>query len=216
LEANTIKQVVTENEEIKCAVVERLIRTIKGKLYRYFSHYGKQRYVHIIQKVIAAYNNSIHSSIGRAPNSVTTRTTKSVWNYLYSGEGRYPKLELKPKNPPKFLIGDTVRVSEAKRHFAKGYSPNFTYEIFKISQVLKRNPIVYKLEDSLGELVTGTWYENELQKVTVDDSTEFKIEQILKTEGKKPNRRYLVKWKGYPAKFNSYVYEKDIVSLQNE
>lgn len=213
LAQENMKHVVTDNEEVKCACAERLIRTIKNKIYKYFTHFGKQRYVDIIQKVIESYNNTVHSAIGRKPNEVNSDNLREVFEYLYRGKGRYKKLKMIPKEKPKFKIGDHVKVSESKLHFAKGYQPNFSHEYFVISKIILRVPTVYRLKDSAGEEITGTWYENELQSVNIEGSTEFRIDKIIKTQGKGPTRKLYVKWKGYPEKFNSWILEKDLVNL---
>ena len=49
---------------------------------------------------------------------------------------------------PKFKIGEKIRVSKIKQVFEKGYTPNWSTEIFTISQVMATNPITYKLKDS--------------------------------------------------------------------
>jgi Integrase core domain len=213
LAQENIKHVVTDNEEVKCACAERLIRTIKTKIYKYFTHFGKQRYVDIIQKVIESYNNTIHSAIGRKPKDVNSDNLREVFEYLYGGKGRYKKLKMFPKEKPKFKIGDHVKISESKLHFAKGYQPNFSHEYFVISKVILRVPTVYRLKDSFGEEITGTWYETELQSIKIEGSTEFRIDTIIKTQGKGRTRKLYVKWKGYPEKFNSWILEKDLVNL---
>jgi hypothetical protein len=78
---------------------------------------------------------------------------------------------------------------------------------------LIRNPIVYEIKDLSGEIITGTFYEYELQKVAVSDETPFKIEKILDSKGRGVSRQYLVRWKGYPPKFDSWVSAKDIESI---
>jgi hypothetical protein len=208
-----IKQYFTNNNETKCACIERWLRTLKERLYRYFTHFGKQRYVDILQEVVQTYNNTRHSAIGCKPSDVNYDNTKYVYNYLYSGDGRYKKLEVTNKKRPSFKKGDFVKISESKRHFDKGFRPNFSHEYFVITSVLKRNPVVYKIKDSAGENVTGLWYDEELQKVNIDDSTAFRIEQILETKGQGARKKLLVKWQGYPAKFNSWINEKDLIHL---
>jgi len=208
-----VKQIVTDNEETKCACIERWIRTLRERLARYFTHFGRQRYVDIIQDVVEAYNNSKHSGIGMAPNEVNTTNTKQVWAYLYSGRGRYPQLNLGAKSKPRFKIGDTVKISKHKHQFKKGHENNWTHEVFKVTKIINRQPVVYKLKDSAGEDITGVWYEHELQKVTIDDATEFRIEEILEVKGKGASKRMLVKWLGWPEKFNGWIYAKDLKNL---
>ena len=58
----------------------------------------------------------------------------------------------------------------------------------------------------------GTFYEEELQKVFKHNDT-YEIEKILKKRGKGKNVQYLVKWLGYPNKFNSWVSDSEIKHL---
>ena len=75
-----------------------------------------------------------------------------VWVTLYGHV-------LEGLQPPKFKVGDTVRVSKYKSIFAKGYEANFTEEIFKVVKVLRGDPTVYKIEDHEGEPIIGKFYE---------------------------------------------------------
>ena len=108
----------------------------------------------------------------------------------------------------KFKIGDQVRISKIKRKFEKGYLPNYSKEIFTVSKKVPRNPAVYKLRDYDGEELKGTFYDKELQIIKHDDM--YEVEKILKKQGKGENVQYLVKWSGYPDKFNSWVSASEI------
>ena len=112
---------------------------------------------------------------------------------------------LKP-GKPKFAIGDKVRISKYKRKvFDKGYTPNWTEEIFVIDKVLPTKPVTYSIVDLMGEEIKGSLYEQELQKAKQQT---FRIEKIIRRDNKK--KIALVKWSGYPDKFNSWVSFKDL------
>ena len=100
------------------------------------------------------------------------------------------------------MIGDQVRISKTKRKFEKGYLPNFSKKIFIVSKQIPRDPPVYKLKDFDDEELKGTFYEKELQKIIKRDDV-YEVEKILKKRGRGDNVQYLVKWLGYPNKFNS-------------
>jgi hypothetical protein len=217
LRENNITHMVTQNEETKCAMIERFIRTLKERMYRFFTHFGKERYIDHLQEIVAGYNNTKHSAIGKKPIEVNSKNTREVWEFLYSGAGRYPKLVTLPENKKsKFNVGDTVKISEYKHKFAKGYRPNWTFEMFKVKKVVRRNPIVYIIEDLEGEEIKGLWYSEELQRVSSDESTTFRIEEILKTRGTGAKKQVFVKWQGYPSKFNSWVFSKDLQDLSKQ
>ena len=96
-----------------------------------------------------------------------------------------------------FSVGDTVRISKYKRKtFDKGYTPNWTEEVFLIDEIQPTNPITYKIKDLNGQEIKGTFYQEELQKT---DQTIYRIEKVIR----KTKNKALVKWKGYPDEFNS-------------
>ena len=105
---------------------------------------------------------------------------------------------------PKFKVGDHVRISKYKNIFAKGYTPNWSEEVFVIKKVKNTVPWTYVINDLNGEEIIGTFYEKELQKT---NQKEFRIEKVIKRKGDK----LYVKWKGYNNSFNSWIDKKDLV-----
>jgi len=95
---------------------------------------------------------------------------------------------IKIATPAKFKVGDPVRVSKFKTIFEKGYTPNWTTEMFKIVKVQKTNPVTYLLEDSRGKPIAGGFYEHELHRVANPD-----IHLVEKVLHKRRNKGY-VKW----------------------
>ena len=105
-------------------------------------------------------------------------------------------------NDPKFKVGDHVRISKYKNIFAKGYTPNWSEEIFVTKKIKKTVPWTYFTNDLNGEETTGTFYEEKkLQRI---DQQEFRIEKVIKKKGDK----LYVKWKGYDNSFNSWIDKK--------
>ena len=78
--------------------------------------------------------------------------------------------------------------------------------MFTISKIERTNPVTYKITDYNGEEIQGTFYEQELQKTSQEV---YRIEKIVK----KGKTRSLVKWRGYPESFNSWVDNKDLAKL---
>ena len=184
--------------ETKASVVERLIRTLKTRMWRYFTAKKTMRYIDVLPDLVYSYNHSVHRSIKMKPTDVTADNEKQVWRTLYDHNDDVKHVKYK------FKIGDQVRISKIKRKFEKGYLPNFSKEIFTISKQVPRDPPVYKLKDYDGEELKGTFYEKELQKV-IKSNDVYEVEKILKKRGRSNNVQYLVKWLGYPSKFNSWV-----------
>jgi transposase InsO family protein len=187
----------TTFNETKASVVERFNRTLKTRMWRYFTHVGRHRYIDIIDKLVNGYNTSFHRSIGMAPVDVTAANSAQVFKKLYPAQDA---------KKPNLRVGDSVRISKAKSVFDKGYLPNWTSEIFKIVEVLeRRTPPVYILEDVAGEKLKGTFYEQELQKVDKKDDDLWRIEKVIKKRVVRGKTQYLVKWEGYEDKHNSWV-----------
>ena len=105
---------------------------------------------------------------------------------------------------PKFKVGDHVRISKYKNIFVKGYTANWSEEVFVVSKIKYTVPWTYVISDLNGELIAGTFYEKELQKTS---QKEYRIEKAIKRKGDK----LCVKRKGYDNSFNSRIDKKDIV-----
>ena len=105
---------------------------------------------------------------------------------------------------PKFKVGDHVKISKFKNVFAKGYTSNWSEEIFIIKKIKNYVPWTYVISDLNEEEIVGRFYEKELQKT---NQKEFRIEKVIK---RKENKLY-VKWKGYSNSFNSWIDKKYLI-----
>ena len=99
----------TKNEE-KSSVVERWIRMIKEKMWKYFSANSTNVYINALPDLFREYNNTRHSSIKMTPTNPSKKENElRVWRNLYPDH-----LEIKDIKP-KFSIRDKVRISKKKR-----------------------------------------------------------------------------------------------------
>ena len=105
---------------------------------------------------------------------------------------------------PKFKVDDHVRISKCKNIFAKGYTANWSEEVFVIQEIKNTVPWTYVISDLNNEEIAGSFYEKELQKTNQE---EFRIEKVIK---RKCDKLY-VKRKGYDNSFNSWIDKKDII-----
>lgn len=197
LKENEIDMYSTHNEG-KAVVVERFNRTIKTWMWKYFTANSTRRYFDALPELLRRYNHSVHRSIKMSPHDASQKGNEAeVWSNLYG--------QSTAKRKPRFAVGDRVRITKAKRHFEKGYTANWTEEVFVIDKVLPTSPPTYAIVDLAGEPIEGSFYEQELQKTNQD---QYRIEKIVRKDNK--NKRALVKWLGYPSKFNSWMSFEDL------
>ena len=139
LEKNGITLYSTKNEE-KSSVCERWNRTIKTKMWKQFTVQGNTMYLDMLPKILKQYNNTKHSSIKMTPIEASMKKNAGLVYFNLYGDME------QSSSKPKFKIGDKVRISKYKRKtFDKGYTPNWTEEVFIIDKIKYTNPITYKL-----------------------------------------------------------------------
>jgi len=203
-----IKYVTTQNPDIKAAVVERVNRTLKTRMWRYLTHKNTLKYIDVLPKLVNAYNHSVHRSLGAGlrPVDVTAGDKKTVFR-VWQHMNRDPV----KRRAPQFKSGDTVRITKEKGVFAKGYETNFSKELFVVDRVYGSFPLpLYVLRDTKGKEIVGRFYEHELQKVIVRPDHLYRIDKILDTKGRGRSKRHFVKWQGYGDEFNSWVLASEL------
>lgn len=183
----------------KAAIAERLIRTLKNKLFKRLHFRGSYKWIDILDEIVATYNSTKHSTIRMKPCDVRKRHEQMLLNSVYN-------YSMHIKNDSKFKVDDFVRISKYKHVFEKGYMPNWTTEIFKISKVQRTQPITYLLTDIDGTDIKGAFYELELQRVKHPDI--YLVEKIIKRRGDS----YFVKWLGFDDSYNEWIKKNDIIN----
>ena len=182
-------------------MVERWIRTMKEKMWKYFTANSTNNFINVLSDLVKEYNNTRHSSIKMTPVKASKKENElTVWRNLYPEHLEIYDIK------PKFSFRDKARISKKKKTFEKGYTTRWTEEFFTIVEVKRTQPPTYKIADLNGEEIKGSFYEPELQKTNQEI---FRIEKVIK-RGK---TKSLVKWKGYSNDFNSWVDDKDIVNI---
>ena len=121
LQDNGIVMYSTHNEG-KSVVGERFIRTLKSKIYKHITSISKNMYIDKFDDIVDKYNNTYHTTIKMKPinvkDNIYINTNKEINN-----------------KDPEFEAGDHVRISKYKKFFAKGYTPNWSEEVFVIKKV---------------------------------------------------------------------------------
>ena len=179
-------------------------------MWKYFSANNTKRYIDILNQLIDKYNNTKHRAIGCTPT-----VARQPASYQHVFKRLYAKKVKEDRNliVPKFHIGDKVRIVKKKKTFEKGFTPNWTEELFTISDVKDTKPPTYNIQDLKGETIKGSFYEPELQNSKQDI---FRIEKVIKKRKKKNSgggEEAYVKWKGYNSDFNSWIPVSELHKL---
>lgn len=198
-----ILKFVMHSPHLHAGVVERANKTIKLRLYKYFSEKNTIRWLEPIQKIVTGINNSINRTIGMTPNEVTYENANELWKKLYKSENNS---EIKHK----FSTGNIVRIGKEKGSFGRSFHPNFTDELFIISKVNPTNPPSYRITDLENQPIKGIFYEPELVLTNLD--TTHRIAEVIKTRKRKGITEHFVRWIGYPETYNSWVKDRDLVT----
>ena len=196
----------TTDSEQKASIVERFNRTLKTRMFKYFTHTNTYRYVDALPELVSGYNASYHRSIKMQPRRVRKIHQPIIRQRLYGDTQQ----AMRQKKRYKYNVGDLVRISKQRLTFSKGYLPNWSEEIFVIRERRMQRVPIYYLRDFNDELVTGAFYEPELQRVR--EPSEYRVEKVLRSRTSRAGvKEYLVKWKGWDNSFNSWV--RDIRKL---
>jgi len=206
---------VMYSPNLHAGVVERTNRTIKERLYRYFSERNTERWIDVIDKIVDGINGSVNRMTGLRPDSVTFDNAEDLMKRLYKDEEEGKGYQQKNKTVTKFSVGNIVRISKEKGAFGKGYHPNYTDELFRIRAVSNApsntlEPPHYIIEDLEGELIKGVFYTPEL--VLTKEDTTHRVAEILKSRTIRNGiKEHFVRWVGYSKKHNSWIKETDII-----
>jgi hypothetical protein len=195
------------NSDKKASIVERFNRTLKMKMGKLFDATNSFRYVDALDDLLFNYNNTVHRTIKMKPvDAINPKNYEDLLRNYYA--------DWKLNKSVKFKVGDLVRIPIKKSVFSKEAIGNWTIEVFKISKVKKSNPVTYEIEDTMGEPIKGVFYAEELQKVdkSILDQP-FRIEKVIKTRTKNGRKESLVKYLGYPDKFNEWIPSDSINTI---
>ena len=204
----------THSREIKASIAERVIRTLKGKIYRYMTHANTLKYLDVLHDIVNSYNNSPHRGLGggQTPAKVHKLNDddeiKSQFDLMYKRD-----IHTRRRSRSSLAVGQAVRIADSERNavFRRGFTVQNTLEIFKVRKVDKKYyPPLYYLEDLQGESIDGIFYREELIVCTLP---EFYSIDVVKTKTVNGRKKYFVKWRGYPDEFNSWIDESQITQI---
>ena len=165
---NKIEMYSTYNEG-KSVIAEKFIRTLKNKIFHHMTAVSKNVYFDVLDDILNKFNNTVCRTIKMKPIDVT-----------FDSYAEYN--ENSNVIQPKFKVGYHVRTSKHKIVFAKGYTQNWSDDVFVVSKINDTFPWIYKISDLNSEKIAGSFYEKELQKTSQE---KFRIKKVLKIKGDK-------------------------------
>ena len=135
--------------EGKSVVDERLIRTLKSKIFKHII--SKNVYFDVLDNIVNKYNNTVHRTIKMKPIDVTSDSYAE-----YNEDSNEKDL--------KFKVDDHVRISKYKNIFAKGCTPNWSEEVFVVHKIKNTVPQTHAISDLNGEPITRSFLWKRLAK----------------------------------------------------
>lgn len=196
---------------VKAGYSERLISTLKRRIYRYLYAHQTFRYIDDLQHIASSYNHTVHGTTKVTPASVTKDNDLELYMRLYM-----PYVNKIARQTPKFSfsVGDLVRKAYKKGPFSRSYHENFSEQLYKITFCIASTPPRYQLVDGLGNSEKGSFYAHQLVKVPKDDQREFKIEEVIKYRKSGKKKEALVKWYGHDHRHSSWIPEREVKKYQ--
>jgi transposase InsO family protein len=233
LKQKEILYFTTHNQTIKCSIVERFNRTLKTRMFKYFTAKGTRRYIDILQDLITAYNSSKHRSIRMRPIDVNSSNEGQVFTNLYKAVDQRDfllKTYMRERSKPKIKEGTYVRQQHPVKPFDKGYYPLWQDKLYKVKKGVKAQtkPMYHVTTDQRGTDGTGQMmeqpsqpgrlYKEQLQEV---QPSLYRVEAILDRRIRRGRGRgrgagvveLLIKWVGYDDNHNSWEPEQNVLNL---
>ena len=173
-----IKTFTTKDKEVKCAIVERAIRTLKGRLFTYIDA-GHDKYIDALPQIIAGINASENRTTQMAPSNIgpvnVGEARENIYAYNEKQQSKFRKRKLgssAPPPPPKFHVGDYVLIRNEHKMFTKEHKGLWNDEIFQVENAASDTiPYVYHIKDLAGK----NYQDISMKK----NSTEFSYHQHL-------------------------------------
>ena len=141
----------------KASMAERVIRTIKTRIARFMQLKKNKRWIDVLDELVKNYNETPHASTGYKPNDINESNQKKLYKKMFNNLPTISRLKL----------GDKVRVLIKKNLFEKGYTQNWSDEIYVISKVLNSQGVVwYRVSTFDGKQQQDIYYYNQLNLVS--------------------------------------------------
>ena len=201
----------TSQGDMKASNVERVIKTLKVLLYRYFDKTLQRRWVGVLPQITATYNKNYHRIIKMSPEEA-----QELPNAIRLSEQSSLKALNSEKETPHLKKGDIVRLNLNLEVLAKKYEQSWSRALYRVAADAHYNISgtrpMYKVSELTGQPILGRFLPEELLKVdksTFLDEYDFPIEKVVE-KGKKQSK---VKWLGYSNEHNSWISNSAIKNI---
>lgn len=200
----------------KASYAERANKSLQTLIYKYLTHNQTFKYIDKLGSIVASYNHRPHRSLGNVSPHEADKPRSQRWIRGIL-QRAHTERRRKAKKKPKFRVGDKVRIKILAKKISgdsRAYVPQFKGEYFTVENV-KTNMMVpmYQIRSmDTDELISDSFYAEELQKVTGDI---FQVERVLRQRGRGRNREYFVKWMFFGPRHNSWVKAADVTDVYN-
>lgn len=216
-----VRQFSTRNRQIKCAVVERFNRTLKGKIYKYMTAHGTEEYLDVLDNIVESYNKTRHSvtkmrpvDVDQADQEDQEKVFKNTYGFTNLRELILHQVKLNETTAPGLQSGDLVRIANLRKTFQRGFKPSWSEALYKVRKTIKRlGKPVYELSDSSGHVLRKKFYLEELQKVT---KNMLNAARILKTRERNGILQNYIQWTVNAPEDRSWVNAADMAALPRE
>ena len=138
LNKNIIK-LYSRNSSYGAVFAERFNRTIRDLLKKIVFQRGDANWIDVLPTITKQYNNRIHSSTKLTPIQASLKKNEG---YVYK-----KLLDKRKKVKPKYEIGDIVRTADLKKTFSKGDTTNWSYKMYKITEIINDTIPSYKIDN---------------------------------------------------------------------
>jgi len=221
LKRKHIKHRICHNNDFHCPFVERVIRTVKEKLFQAMTSRRTRRWIGLLPGIVETYNNSIHSTVKMKP--VEAHDDKNNLHVYKNTLARYPLKHVGGHKPPKYKFkrGDLVRIYKSQDSLRrKGYLPRFTWEIFRVRKIANDRSLdtfavpAYVLEDLHGEVIENAlFYEDEMSMVDPSQLTNpYPVREIIEQKRDTKGVDWVkVWWQGGQKKDAEWIERKKLV-----
>ena len=129
----------SRNSSYGVVFAERFNRTIRDLLKKIVFEQGDANWIDVLPTITKQYNNRIHSSTKLSPKDASLKKNEG---YVYKN-----LLDKRKKVKPKFQINDLVRTADLKKTFSKGDTTNWSYKLYKITEIINDTIPSYKIDN---------------------------------------------------------------------